>query len=290
MNTMDSLKPPIIILGAARSGTKFLRSLIALHPEVIAVPYDVNFIWKYGNYRVGHDELRPHDLSERTRRHIRRYFSKVQQALPSGRVLEKSVSNGLRVGFVQAVLPGCQFIHLIRDGRDVAASAKRMWTAPINRGDLFQKLGNLPPSGMVNYGFSYVAGYFERAMRRDHRVSSWGPRFEGIDEVLRAHTLLETCGIQWRRCVEAEIAGLEAENIGEVLEIRYEELVKNPYGWLSQILCFLSLDPCEISRAVVENMVTVKNIGRWREEISEEEMEGLISLIGPALVQLGSGV
>ena len=52
-------KDPIIILGAARSGTKMLRKALASHPDLHAIPYDINYVWKYGSYQLPHDELRP---------------------------------------------------------------------------------------------------------------------------------------------------------------------------------------------------------------------------------------
>ena len=50
---------PIILLGAARSGTKLLRDVIATHPNIGKVPYDINYIWRLGNEFIPHDELEP---------------------------------------------------------------------------------------------------------------------------------------------------------------------------------------------------------------------------------------
>ena len=51
---------PIILIGAARSGTKFLRDVLASAVGVKSVPYDVNYIWRHGSPNYGHDVL---DLS-----------------------------------------------------------------------------------------------------------------------------------------------------------------------------------------------------------------------------------
>ena len=40
---------PIIIIGAARSGTKIMRSVISADENVRAVSYDVNYVWRFGN-------------------------------------------------------------------------------------------------------------------------------------------------------------------------------------------------------------------------------------------------
>ena len=39
----------VIIIGAARSGTKYLRDVLATAPNAARVPYDINYIWRYGS-------------------------------------------------------------------------------------------------------------------------------------------------------------------------------------------------------------------------------------------------
>ena len=40
---------PIVLIGAARSGTKILRDALATALGVPQVPYDVGYVWRYGN-------------------------------------------------------------------------------------------------------------------------------------------------------------------------------------------------------------------------------------------------
>ena len=133
---------PIIVIGAPRSGTKMLRGLIGSHRDVAEVPYDINFVWKYGNYTVPHDELQPADGNPAAARFIRRYLAKQENGM--SRVVEKTVCNALRVDYVRAVLPGCQFVHLIRDGRDVAASTMRQWQGGTDWRQVLAKAPVLP--------------------------------------------------------------------------------------------------------------------------------------------------
>ncbi len=135
MDRMDTqqIQDPIIILGAARSGTKILRDTIAAHPSISSIPYDINFVWKYGLYHIRHDELTPNDLTERGKKFIHSFFSRFDSKNLDTRIIEKTVSNTVRVEFVQKIFPNCQFIHLIRDGRDVAVSSMIQWQAPLNR-------------------------------------------------------------------------------------------------------------------------------------------------------------
>ena len=55
----------IIIIGAARSGTKILRDVLAEASGVGCVPYDIGFVWRYGNQRVPHDVLDPATVTPR---------------------------------------------------------------------------------------------------------------------------------------------------------------------------------------------------------------------------------
>src|SRR4051812_20775701 len=45
----DAAFQPVIVIGAARSGTKLLRDSLATHADVARVPYDVNYVWRFGN-------------------------------------------------------------------------------------------------------------------------------------------------------------------------------------------------------------------------------------------------
>ena len=47
----------VIIIGAARSGTKYLRDVLATAPNAARVPYDINYIWRYGSESHPDDAL-----------------------------------------------------------------------------------------------------------------------------------------------------------------------------------------------------------------------------------------
>ena len=60
---MSRIAAPVIVIGAARSGTKVLRDLIASHPRFRAVPYDVNYLWRMGTESVPYDDRDPADAT-----------------------------------------------------------------------------------------------------------------------------------------------------------------------------------------------------------------------------------
>lgn len=278
---------PIIVLGAARSGTKMMRAVIGAHPAVVAIPYDINYVWKFGHYRLPHDELTASDLTPGARRYIRSVFLRWQRRGRAQRVVEKTVSNTLRVGFVREVFPDCQFVHLIRDGRDVAASAKRMWQAPMDWRAILKKVRGFPLRAVPTYGLDYLRSYLRRSVTSDQRVKSWGPHFAGIDAVAAERPLLVACGIQWRRSVESTMQALEAIPERDKAEVRYEQLVRDPAQEVARVMDHLELDVHEDVRRHVSNEVTRANIDKWRREIDEAELAPLMDEIGDTLAKLG---
>jgi hypothetical protein len=274
---------PIILLGAARSGTKMLRAAIAAHPRISAIPHDINFIWKYGNFALPHDELEPRHLQSGSRRYIQRFFAGFQAPLPGSVVVEKTVSNTLRIPFVRAVFPDCRFIHILRDGRDVSASARRMWQAPLDWQSALEKVRLFPLRGLPSYARQYLQSYLIRTLSAEKRMSSWGPRFAGIDEKARSQPLLETCGEQWRRCVEAAFSGLKDVPGKDVLQLRYEEFVDEPLRGMQQIISFLGLPMTAEVERHARNMVSTKNVDKWKKEVAPGELEGLLDAIGETL-------
>ncbi len=123
---------PVIIIGAARSGTKFLRDVLAVCPGTRVVPYDVNYLWRSGNESWPDDclpaELCNPVLAARIRRSLVK-VSEVRAAGEPGVLLEKTVSNCLRVPFVAAVLPDAAFKYArnMLAGRLSAGRGQRTW-------------------------------------------------------------------------------------------------------------------------------------------------------------------
>ena len=135
--------PPVLIIGAGRSGTKYLRSMLAASDEIAAVPYDVGYVWRTGNEDLPHDEISKVGVSERDAAWMRKTLPTLaeKKASEMARILvEKSVPNSLRVAMLHRVFPNARFLHLVRDGRAVTESALRQWQEPADSGYLLKKL------------------------------------------------------------------------------------------------------------------------------------------------------
>lgn len=274
---------PIIVIGAARSGTKMLRAAIAAHPDVQAIPYDINYVWKYGNYDLEHDELGAERLHRSSVRYIRTFCGRFLTKTRARTIVEKTVSNTLRVGFVQSVFPDCRFVNLVRDGRDVAASARRMWKAPADTRSLIPKAMKFPLRAIPTYAAQYVKSYADRKISGAESLSSWGPRFQGIDEIVKSHPLIEVCGIQWKECVEKPRRDLEAVPADRVLHLKYEEFVADPIEGTARIMEFLGLDMHPDVRAHAESVVVGTHVDKWKKNLSHQELDGLLPYISDTL-------
>lgn len=281
--------PAIIIIGAGRSGTKFLRGVLAASKATATVPYDVNYIWRQGNENAPSDELDPATCTEGMARAIR--LALMRQA-GMGRneshrlLLEKSVPNALRVPYVARVFPQARFIHLIRDGRDVVESAYRNWTA---RPDFRYLLGKARTFPLRNWRYAlWYGGHLMAGSSGDRRLArTWGPRYLGIDRDLQALPLEVVAARQWMRCIERAREGLAALAAEQVLEIRYEDLARSSAP-LEHAARFLDLpdSPAVVARYKARLQAPGPQAG-WQKTFTGEQRRRVLDEIGPTLDELG---
>lgn len=275
---------PVIIIGAARSGTKFLRDLLAAGSSVAAVPYDVNYVWRYGAGDAPDDVLHPDDLTPARKRFIRRTLPSLAKAKPGDVLVEKTVSNTLRVPFVAAVFPNARFVHLIRDGRDVAESAMRQWETPPQMGALFQKLRGMP---LANIG--YVAWFgvnFLRGLLWGRKGGNvWGPRFPGIEDVASEQGLAAVCAQQWTHSVAAARRDLAALPPERVFEIRYDDLIADETA-LRRLVNGLELPDAEGILAAWRARVRPSPPAQWS-ELPDADRAAFEAIMGPQLQATG---
>ena len=273
---------PVFLIGAARSGTKLLRDVIANHPSIDRVPYDINFIWRLGNEATPHDKLTPEQISPVIAKRITRKLASFCKGAPY--LIEKTVSNCLRVPFLDALFPNAKYIFLVRDGRDVVESSYRQWTAKPDMEYVFKKAFSYPLLDAPGYAFSYAIGMFRKFFSRNSRhVPTWGPRYAGIDQDVKTKHLIEVCGIQWAKSVEKAAEALQRINPDRVYEVRYEEFVQNPDFVLHDLGNFLGL---RLNSNGLE-VITTENIGKGWDKLHSKQQEWVYPLIREALELTG---
>jgi hypothetical protein len=155
---MSRPEVPIFVVGCPRSGTSLLRNLLRAHPR-LSLPPESNFIpafyHRYGD--PGSDEAATElatrileapliqrwriDLDPVTLRRCRTFRDVVTGVYAAWAAREgkprwgdKTPQYALAIPTLCEIFPGCQIVHAIRDGRDVALSYAR---APFGPGNLY---------------------------------------------------------------------------------------------------------------------------------------------------------
>jgi hypothetical protein len=153
--------PAPFIVGAGRSGTTLLRLMLDAHPDV-AIPSETNFLpsvarrcarsedpWaafaanvtsrtRWPDFHVNADALRervahirPFDLGDA----LRAFYALYAERFGKSRWGDKTPRYAGHLTAVARVLPEAHFLHVIRDGRDVALSHRDLWFGPRSAGE-----------------------------------------------------------------------------------------------------------------------------------------------------------
>jgi hypothetical protein len=271
---------PIMLIGAARSGTKFLRDMLAASPRVKEIPFDVNFLWRFGNESHGDDAIPASAASPRVVQFLRQRLPRLASAAPGDCLLEKSVSNALRVPFVHRVFPEAKWIHLIRDGKSVVESVCRVWEEPSSWSYRLKKLRYFPITNV-----RYAAWLLGNAIPFCKKQSFWGPRYPGFQNDLGSIDRLEVCAHQWVHCVQHAMRDLQSMDREDVFEVRYERLLHDPET-LERLCRFIGIDPRPVMERF-EREVRRDTESKWRVAWSAAEREKLQAIMGDLLSRLG---
>jgi hypothetical protein len=286
LSIMNYNYQPLILIGAARSGTKLVRDIISCHPSIDRVPYDINYIWKFGNEDLNHDELQIERLNDKIRSRIIQSINRSSRGAPY--LIEKTVSNCLRVPYVTAVFPNAKFLHLVRNGFDAVESVFRQWNAPPNWKYILQKTFTFPLYDAFSYGASY-GGTVIKKLIPSHGKSTltWGVRYDGIDEDVRVKSLLEVCAIQWSRSVSGALNGLDNVPSQQKLTIQYEDFVLDPHSILEEVAVFLACDSDPFSRRLNLSTIRKDEIGKGMRSLPSTQIQSIFPFMERELRILG---
>lgn len=280
------LLAPIIIVGAPRSGTKMLRELLKFHPMVTGPLYEKERIWCYGNRERTGRTINVSELSPKIKKYIRDYFNREFGKNPGKRIVDKNIRNSLRVEFVRGIFPESPVIHIVRDGRDAACSIRKRWKSPLDLKYIWENKA-FPLNEIPFFVQRQVVFLWQRMVGLRGRVKWWGPKFDDTEELVNRHSLIEICGIQWKRCTEAAIAGLEKLEPGTFMQVKYEDVVSDPVKIMDQIRKFLDLSVSDNFLGKCSDYVNSSSVGRWRNHLTSDELTLLMRHIQDTLVRLG---
>jgi hypothetical protein len=212
------LDRPIFIVGCGRSGTTILGQILSRHPDLAYL-----------------DERRDVWLTATPAADVwtkRAAFAAELRRAERPRLLEKLPINAFRVPFIEAACPGARFVHLVRNGLDVAHS-------------IAERCRHAAWYGIDDYKWRQLV------VRAESQAATRGLAARCRDD--RRRGLLE-----WRLSVEAAYDGLTTVEPTRRLEVRYEDLVARPTTVVETIVAFLELRPTPETAAFAEAEVRAR--------------------------------
>jgi len=112
-NRHKAENPPIFIVGCGHSGTSLLLAVLGSHSKICPIPGETKLAYNYiTNAAVLHPEASQ----------MIRYFDLLTISENKARWIEKTPKHIFSIPLLRQHFPGCKFIIILRDGRDVACS------------------------------------------------------------------------------------------------------------------------------------------------------------------------
>jgi hypothetical protein len=286
------LAPAPFVVGATRSGTTLLRLMLDAHPEM-AIPSETHFIPDLikayrlesatpermcevvtAHRRWGDFHLDPEELLERFRAidpinpgdAARAFFQLYAEREGKTRWGDKTPGYVREMHRIESVLPEARFVHLVRDGRDVALSVLGM-----------------------NWGPSTVPEAAFRWKKRILRAREQAPRIGHYVEI-RYEDLVRDTEVTLRRICEFVDLPYDEEMLryheraSERLQEKARDLDRGPDKAPQTAEARLE------SHALATQPPDPERIERWRTEMSVEDRAVYEELAGDLLADLGYDV
>jgi hypothetical protein len=148
------------------------------------------------------------------------------------RLVEKLPVNGFRIGFITQLFPDALFVHLVRNGIEVAHS-------------IAQFAEVTPKSGHMGYKWQLLTEY---------------ARERGEDRLIDLCTNNFLRGLlQWRLSISSALQELSSLHDDRKLEIRYEKLLQDPLGVCDLLESFIGVEPDIRMRQFAVNHIARKS-------------------------------
>ena len=281
--------PAPFVVGVNRSGTTLLRMMLDAHPQ-LTIPPETHFVpelieaaegpsptpesllatitrqREWGDFGLSEEELldrfraiEPLNAGDA----LREFYSAYAERVGKPRWGEKTPIYVKSMRRIERALPEARFVHVIRDGRDVALSIRdrAVKEHPIDR----------------------IA---ERWVRRITRAREQAKRLEHYEEIRYEALVLDTRATLERVCEVFELPWDDAlldyhERSADRLEEMKRELPE------SGKRTTLSVERRMATHARTTEKPDPRRVSRWRESMDRGDREQFESIAGPLLAELG---
>ena len=239
----------VFVVGSPRSGTTFVGNSLGSQPGFVDLG-EVPLL-KAAVPRIAGRSI------EEQAREVRRLVQLVRNlGLVHGlRGVEQNPETSYVLQGALRAYPSAKAVHVIRDGRDVVCSLlERGWLGAGRAG-----------SDDANQAYGAYARFWVEPARQHE--------FEEASEATRA-------AWAWRSYVTAARAAPE-----RTIDLHYEALVADPEGEAKRVAEALDADPGPLAAAFGE--VHADSIGRWRKDLTPEQLADVEAEAGVLLAELG---
>jgi len=239
----------VFVLGSPRSGTTFLAGAIGSLPGFVDLG-EVPPLKAAVPELVGLPQPRAAERLRRTLALARRVG-----LVGSVRPVEQTPEMAFLVDAAARAYPEARCVHVVRDGRDVVCSLlQKSW---------LKAAGNGRDDAGLPYG-SYARFWVEPGRREE---------FAQASEARRAAWV-------WRTHVSAA-----RSSSADPVEVRYERLVFEPEVVAGELAAALDAPASALAQAL--GRAHTASVGRYRTELSDEQLTDVLDEAGPLLEELG---
>jgi Sulfotransferase domain len=177
------------------------------------------------------------------------------------------------------VLPEGKFVFLVRDGRDVVASAMKRWRAGLDLHYTLRKARFVPFGDFPFYAARFACLRLDALRSRERRLPSWGPRFAGIDECVAMRPLAEVCARQWSESVLQAAKSFAPFPTSTYRVVHYEKLAVNTTEELARIAAFCGVPTSAEQVSRIAQEITDCSVDKWRTDGSADAVASIEPLI-----------
>ena len=247
------VEKPVFIVGCGRSGTTVLGRLIQSHPQ-LAYLNEAGHIWHYNPQvdiwgpksaqRKGKLSLTAADLSPRVAERVHRAFAVELHRQGGDYIVEKTPVNSFRIDYLLGIFPDARFIHMLRNGVEVAHSiAVGVHAGTWHKGRKWELL--------VDHARTQGKGHLSELCQ------------SGIDRGL----------LEWRLFVTAARRNLSQIPPHRCLEIRYRDLIAAPHTACTQIETFIGVDTSQEMRQFAAEQIRRRSPQRDLTDLSRRQRQ-----------------
>jgi hypothetical protein len=239
----------VFVVGSPRSGTTFLAGAIGSVPGFVD-------LGEVAPVKASVPSFAALPVEEAARR-LRRTLAIARRVglVGSVRGVEQTPEMAFLVDVAARAFPAARIVHIVRDGRDVVCSLlERGWLRAGRAGADDARL----PYGPEPRFWVEPERAAEFAAVSDARRAAWA----------------------WRRYVTAA-RGAAAD----VLQLRYERLAADPDGVASELAGYLGAPEEPLAAAL--RAVHASSVGRYRADLSPEQLADVVAEAGDVLRELG---